>query len=173
MSWNILLELDHRVRIAMHCYGCMKKANKHVLQEGQNWDKAIDGTTSAIWEWSTSVRRQNPWVMERNTTEGQLLLQYARPLNNALALASHMVGETSVKQDHRAWFQNWITSKRRFKKFRDLKRGLFSKIPVDLYQKQATHENSTLWLILTSLRRPRTFLEKSSKSYFLSSSVFG
>ena len=31
---------------------------------------------------------------------------------------------------------------------------------------EAAHENSTLWLILTSSKSPRSFLEKSSKSYF-------
>ena len=31
---------------------------------------------------------------------------------------------------------------------------------------EATHENSTLLLILTSFKSPRTFLGKSSKSYF-------
>ena len=60
-------------------------------------------------------------LWKENTTEGRFLRQYARPLNNALALASQVVGETSVKQDHRAWVPNVV-----------IKGKLFHKMPYSL-----------------------------------------
>jgi hypothetical protein len=44
-----------------------------------------------------AARIHDMW--KENTTEGRLLRQYARPLNNALALASQVVEETNVTGD--------------------------------------------------------------------------
>ena len=66
-----------------------------------------------------AARIHNMWRQE--TTEGRLLRQYARPLNNALALASQVVEERSVRRDCYTWMPNVV-----------IKGKLFHKMPYSL-----------------------------------------
>jgi hypothetical protein len=66
-----------------------------------------------------AARIHDMW--KENTTEGRLLRQYARPLNNALALASQVVEETNVTGDRHTWMPNVV-----------IKGKLYHKMPYSL-----------------------------------------
>jgi hypothetical protein len=62
---------------------------------------------------------QNMW--SQDSVDGRLLREFARPLNNALALASQVVEEKNASPHQHAWMPNVI-----------IKGKLFHKIPYSL-----------------------------------------